>query len=111
MRPIRSAIMAAIYLLIAPIAWAAPPLDWMIELTVRGQRIEGAPVPWTPREVGLLTRDGQIRQFAPEEAADYRETSDWFRGYSPSALRSMLLRELGSGFEVSGTGHYMVAHP
>jgi hypothetical protein len=83
----------------------------MLELTVRGQRIEGAPVTWNSRQVVLLARDGQLWQFAPSEAADYRKTSDWFRGYSPSQLRASLLRELGSGFEVTGTGHYMVAHP
>jgi hypothetical protein len=103
--------MAAACCLIGSIAWAAPPSDWMLELTVRGQRIEGAPVTWNSRQVVLLARDGQLWQFAPEEAADYRKTSDWFRGYTPSQLRATLLRELGSGFEVTGTGHYMVAHP
>jgi len=83
----------------------------MIELTVGGRHTEGAPVAWNSREVVLVARDGRIWQFAPDEAKDYRKTSDWFRGYSPSELRSMLLRELGSGFQVSGTGHYMVAHP
>jgi len=90
---------------------ASPPLEWMLELTVRGHRIEGAPVAWNAREVVLMGRDGRIWQFAPQEAADYRKTSEWFRGYSPSELRSQLLRELGNGFEVTGTGHYVVAHP
>ncbi len=111
MRLLRSTAMAAACCLVAPVAWAAPPLDWMLELTVRGHRTEGAPVTWNPRQVVLLARDGQLWQFAPEEAVDYRKTSDWFRGYTPSQLRSTLLRELESGFEVTGTGHYMVAHP
>jgi hypothetical protein len=61
--------------------------------------------------VSLLARDGRLWQFAPDEAEDYRKTSNRFRSYSPSELRASLLRELGSGYEVSGTGHYMVAHP
>ena len=111
MRFLVSVTIAVVCGLAAPSARAAAPLDWMIELTVEGRRIEGAPVAWNSREVVLVARDGRIWQFPPEEAKDYRETSDWFRGYSPSELRSRLLRELGSGFEVSGTGHYLVAHP
>lgn len=103
--------MATACCLIAPTVWAAPPVDWMLELNVRGHRVEGAPVSWNSRQVVLLARDGQLWQFAPEEASDYRKTADWFRGYAPSELRAAMLRELGSGFEVTGTGHYMVAHP
>jgi hypothetical protein len=83
----------------------------MLELTLGDQRIEGTPLAWNSWEVNLLARDGRLWQFAPEEAEDYRKTSNRFRSYSPSELRASLLRELGSGYEVSGTGHYMVAHP
>jgi len=88
-----------------------PPLDWMLELSVHGQRIEGAPVEWNAREVVLMGRDGRLWQFPPDEARDYHKTSDRFYGYSPADLRSILGRELGGGFDVSGTGHYLVAHP
>jgi hypothetical protein len=83
----------------------------MLELSVRGQRIEGAPVAWSTHEVVLMGRDGRLWEFAPGEARDYRQTSDRFFGYSAAELRSMLLRELGDGFDVTGTGHYLVAHP
>jgi len=92
-------------------AAAAPPHDVMVELTVRGDRIEGAPLAWDTQEVVLLGRDGRLWRFPPEEARDFRKTSDRFQGYSSSELRAMLLRELGDAYEVSGTGHYMVAHP
>ena len=92
-------------------AAAAPPHDLMLEVTVRGQRIEGAPLAWDAREVVLLGRDGRTWRFPPGDATDYQKTSDRFQGYSPSQLRATLLRELGDGYEVSGTGHYMVAHP
>ncbi len=91
--------------------FAASPSGWMLELTVRDRKIEGAPLTWNAREVVLLGRDGRIWQFAPQEAGDFRKTSDRFQGYSPSELRAALLRELGEGYEVSGTGHYLVAHP
>ncbi len=89
---------------------AAPPAG-MIELTLKGRKIEGAPLRWNDAEVHLLGRDGRLWQFAPSEASDFRQTSSQFRGYSPSEFRAALLRELGNGYEVSGTGHYLVAHP
>lgn len=111
MRSALAATLGVCVCLSGQIAVANPPLEWMLELTVHGQRIEGAAVAWNSREVLLMGRDGRIWQFAPEEATQYRKSSSRFSGYSPSELRAMLLRELGDGFEVSGTGHYMVAHP
>jgi len=111
MRVLIRVTIAAVCFLTALDLRAVEPLDWMIELTVGGRTLEGAPVAWNSREVVLVARDGRIWQFPPDEAKDYHKTSDGFRGYSPSELRSMLLRELGDGFDVSGTGHYLVAHP
>ncbi len=101
----------AAWSLVTPLGAVGGPPDWMLELTVRGQRIEGAPVAWNLRQVVLLARDGQLWQFAPEEATDYRKTADAFRGYSASQLRTALLRELGGEYGVTGTTHYLVAHP
>lgn len=107
----RSVTLALAALALACPAHARSPAAWMLELTLDGRKIEGAPLAWNRREVRLLGRDGQLWEFAPDQAADYRKTSDRFQGYSVSDLRAMLLRELGEGFEVSGTGHYLVAHP
>jgi len=98
-------------LVVACQAQAGSPAAWMLEMSLQGRKIEGAPLAWNRREVRLLGRDGHLWEFAPGQAADYRKTSDWFQSYSVSELRAMLLRELGEGFEVSGTGHYLVAHP
>jgi hypothetical protein len=68
-------------------------------------------VAWERRQVHLLGRDGRLWEFRPEEAKDFRKSSSRFRPYSPSEFRAALLRELGNGYEVSGTGHYLVAHP
>ncbi len=83
----------------------------MVELTLDGQKIEGEPLAWNSQEVHLLGRDGRLWQFDPNQASDYRETSSRFRPYSVSELRAELLRELGQSFQVTGTGHYLVAHP
>jgi hypothetical protein len=90
---------------------AQPPAKWMLELTLQGRKIEGTPLAWSTRAVHLMGRDGQLWEFPPSQAADYRKTSDRFQSYSISELRALLLRDLGEGFEVSGTGHYLVAHP
>ena len=92
-------------------AGAELPADWMVGLTLDGRRIEGAPLAWDSSEVHLLGRDGRLWEFEPDKATDYHKTSNRFRPYSVSELRAELLRELGREFQVTGTGHYLVAHP
>ena len=92
-------------------ACAAGPSAGMIELGLDGQRLEGMPLGWNEEQVHLLGRDGRLWQFAPAAARNFKQTSNHFRAYSPSEFRAVLLRELGDGYEVSGTGHYLIAHP
>ena len=90
---------------------AAPPPGPMLEWTVQGRTIEGVALTWSRQELVLMARDGGLWQFPAADARQFRRTSDRFQGYSPSELRATLLRELGDGYEVSGTGHYVIAHP
>jgi hypothetical protein len=92
-------------------AAAESPGQWMVELSLGGRTIEGMPLAWNPSEVHLLARDGRLWDFPPDEASQFRKTSSRFRSYSTSEFRAMLLGDLGSGFEVTGSGHYLVAHP
>jgi len=91
-------------------AQAESPTNWMLRLTVEGRQIEGMPLHSSAERVYLLGRDGHLWDFAPNAARDYQKTSSRFQSYSTSELRAILLRELGSGFEVSSTSHYLVAH-
>ncbi len=84
--------------------------EFMIELRLDNQTIEGTPLSWDRQTVRLLGRDGRLWEFEPNRASNYRRTADRFRAYRPSELRAELLRELGSEYEVSGTTHYLVAH-
>lgn len=98
------------------LTWGAPlqgdsPSGVMVELLLDGRRIEGTPLAWNDRLVHLLGRDGRLWQFAPHRADDFRKTSGRFSSYSTSRLRGILLRELGGDYEVTGTSHYLVAHP
>ncbi|MEN6459061.1 MAG: DUF1570 domain-containing protein [Thermoguttaceae bacterium] len=86
-------------------------MDAMVAVTFQGRNVEGAAVEWNSEEVHLLGRDGRLWQFDPREAVHFRKTADHFRPYSPSEFRAALLRELGGEYEVTGTGHYLIAHP
>jgi len=113
MRPVLRAILclgAMVLALNAP-ARAAEPAGPMIEVVLQGEKIEGLPLDWNPIAVHLLGRDGRLWQFGVDQVSEYRETSAHFRPYSPSEFRAVLLRELGHGYEVSGTAHYLIAHP
>lgn len=92
-------------------ASAAAPLSITLRMSLNGQLVEGVPLTWSAAEVRLLGRDGRLWKFRPEEARDVRKAADSFTPLSVSEFRAQLLRELGQSFEVSGAGHYMVAHP
>jgi hypothetical protein len=83
----------------------------MVEIKLPTRKVEGMPLAWGSAGVHLLARDGRLWHFAPDEIAGLRQTADRFRGYTAAELRSELLRELGGNFEISGTTHYLVAHP
>ncbi len=82
-----------------------------LRLEVNDRQIEGTPLIWSDSNVSLLARDGKLWSFHPAEATNVRKTSSRFWAYSDSEIRGQLLRELGRTFEVTATGHYLVAHP
>ncbi len=92
------------------LAASAAKIEGMIEVTVDGSTFEGKPIAWSEREVHLLGRDGRLWSFDPREAKQFKQTAERFKPYSPSEIRAALLRELGDGFEVTGSSHYMIAH-
>jgi hypothetical protein len=86
-------------------------LQAMIELVFQGKKIEGSPLSWNQNIVHLLGRDGRLWDVDPYEAKDFKQTDNHFRPCSPSEIRAALLSELGEDYDVSGTTHYLVAHP
>jgi len=85
--------------------------EGMVRLTLDDRQIEGRPLAWNSNMVYLLGRGGRLWQFPPDDATDFSKTSPRFQSYSVSELRGELLRELGNRYEVTGTGHYLIAHP
>lgn len=84
---------------------------FMIEATVHGRHVEGAPLSWSDQKVWLMARDGRLWDFAPEEATQYRRTASYFSPYSAREIAALLQLELGQKFEVTTTAHYLVCHP
>lgn len=89
----------------------APVAAQTIYVSLSGKGVEGKPLYWQPDFVALMARDGRLIKFAPHEAVDYRQVSRDFRSHSQATLRGELQREFGRGFDVSGTGQYLVVHP
>jgi len=83
----------------------------MIKLQVSGQWREGRPLIWSSDQVMLVQRDGQLLDFAPGTAANYSAVAGGFRSYSAAELRAQLSQEFGQGYEVGGSGHYVVVYP
>ena len=108
---LRLALAGIFTVIVSDIASAQMPLEGMVELTYKGRKIEGSPFSFDGNVVHLLARDGWLWDIDPNDARDFKKLADHFRCYSPSELRSMLLLELGNDYEVSGTSHYVVAHP
>lgn len=104
-------------LLILLLAFSAAPLrgennlNMTLEADVNGKKLSGRPLSWSDDRVYLLERDGRLAEFRPEEAKNFKKASGNFHGYSAGEMRLALERELGDKLEVTGTGHYLVAHP
>lgn len=83
----------------------------MIQLDLADETIQATPVVASQQEVIMLGRDGQLWDFAPNEATNFTRLAQPFAPFPQSELRGKLLSEFGRGFEVSGTGNYLVVHP
>jgi hypothetical protein len=82
-----------------------------VELQLGGRTVQGTPLAWSNRDVTLLARDGNLLNFPTGDAKNYRKVADGFQSLSQGAMRAELAGEFGNGFEVSGTGTYLVVHP
>ena len=103
----RTIVIAILTLLTSPVFAGEP--KGTLDVNLRGKHIEGLPLLWSQDHV-LLARDGRVWNFKPEEIDDVRQTSSAFHGFSAAEVRARLAAELGKSFEISGTGHYLVAH-
>jgi len=83
----------------------------MIQLDLNDQTIQATPVMATEQRVIMLGRDGRMWDFAPQKASNFTQLSSSFRPLRQNEMRGDLLAEFGRGFDVTGTGNYLVVHP
>lgn len=91
-----------------------PPVEfppWTFRTKIDGAWLEGMPLSTSGNEVEFLCRDGSLRTFRSSDATETSKVSESFMSYGAGEMRSMLQREFGGKFDVSGTGHYLVVHP
>jgi hypothetical protein len=94
-----------------PSATANDRQRWTMLVDIGGREVEGMPLAWSNKQVMLLARDGRLWDFVPNKANRFRKTSSHFSSYSAAEIRAQLERELSGKLQVTGTGHYLVAHP
>ncbi len=58
-----------------------------------------------------MERNGAVHTLNVADISGFKKLSDSFTPISAGDQRDQLRRELGSGFEIVGTGHYLVAGP
>lgn len=85
------------------------PLRVTFNLMWQGKRLEGMPLLWSDQRVFMLSRDGALYDFPPDEAQDFRQTARDFKSYPATIMKARLEQELGKQFEVASTGHFLVA--
>ena len=80
----------------------------LLELRINKTAYRGKLLMRTKRYCWLMDRDGRINMVKLKGVSSFRRISSRFSSYSPSDVRSQLLREFGKNYEVVGTRHYLV---
>lgn len=90
---------------------AAPAQNRLLKADYGGTPLSGLVLADLPKEVQLLASDGQLRLLSKDKLARPQWSSGALSASSSAELKTQLAREFGKGFDVSGTGHYLVVHP
>ncbi len=84
----------------------------LVELQDDEGKYVGQVVAVGEKELWLQESSGALRLLVKEKIASFKKREGSFRLMSATDLRGALRKELGSGLEVRGTGHYLVCgHP
>ncbi len=85
--------------------------DRLLKVDYGGSTLQGLVLADTTDQVQILGNDGQLRLLAKDKLARPQWSQGVFNASPAAELKTQLLREFGKGFDVSGTGHYLVVHP
>lgn len=83
----------------------------LIELKIGGSVYRGKAVANDKSAFWLLQQDGRLRRLPIGAVSQYRSLAPRFEGFHAADLKAALRKELGRGFEVVSTSHYVVAGP
>lgn len=97
--------------LAADVGVAKGPASFMMATEVDGKKLEGQPILWDQRQMFMLGRDGELYDFATNQAENSRKIGKGFRGYTIGEMRQKLRQEFDSTFVISTTNHFVVVHP
>ena len=77
------------------------------------EMLEGRPIHWDGNQqlLTVLGRDGRLWELGADALQSAEKTGTTFGSYTQGKIRSGLIGEFGPGFDVSGTGKYLVVHP
>ncbi len=85
--------------------------DWILSIEADGKNIEGEAVHWNRSDFYVLGRDGKLWEFDIERAPQATMKKRSFQPFTHMELRGSLMRDYGTAYDVSGTGHFLVVHP
>lgn len=89
----------------------APAEEWIVRLKTDDGHLFGKPLYWDDSKFFLLGQDGFLLEYDISKAQQSNRINRPFENFSQAEMRAKLQRELGRRFDVTGTGHYLVAHP
>lgn len=83
----------------------------MVELRLGSTAVEGRIVERGQGWCALYDREGRLHTIDLKQVTQFKKVSSTFAPCSFQALRTRLLEEFGSGFQVATTRHYVVCAP
>lgn len=107
----RTWLVVALVLYSGNVSWLGAQSPKFVELVESDKPHQGKVVARSQDHVWLMERNGALRTLNVDKINRFRKLADSFAPMSSADLRDQLRRELGSGFEIIGTGHYLVAGP
>jgi hypothetical protein len=85
-----------------------PAAEPVLELSIGDVSYVGRAVAHNDQICWLAHEDGRLSRLEVGEVTSFRKLSDEFRGMTPLQARNELRRQFGPGWEVVGTGNYLV---
>ncbi|MGD9855294.1 MAG: DUF1570 domain-containing protein [Planctomycetaceae bacterium] len=83
----------------------------MLELTVGSETHVGKSLGHDSEVCWIAQQDGRVTRVPLQNVSSFRKIDDRFRSLETIEVRNRLRREFGHGWEIVGTGHYLVCAP